>query len=163
MLGLLRLLSGSVVAESQRQQELLEILVLRVRLLQQLVGLSRLETVQELGLVREILECFTVVFIARFRRVLTLDVIDTFTSHLLPILIFLVVAKDVGDLEGSHVSQICIQEGRFRANNGIHLSKGLHRTKVCKVDVRWHQIDVPEDEVGVEVDDTLHTNVGQVR
>ena len=64
LLGLLRLLGCRVVAQSKSEQELLEVLVFRVRLLKKLIGCRRLEAIQNLGLVRQILKSLSVVFIA---------------------------------------------------------------------------------------------------
>ena len=42
------------------------------------------------------------------------------------------------------------------------MPQGLHRPQVREVDVGWDEIDVPEHEVGVKVDNALHTNMRQV-
>ena len=104
LLSLLRFLGRGMMAQCEGQQELFEVFMLGVRILHQLVGCVGLETVEDLSLVREILESFAVVLIRGLRRVLTFDVVDPVTVHLLATLVFLVVTQEVSDFEGRYVA-----------------------------------------------------------
>ena len=73
-----------------------------------------------------------------------------------------IVAERIRHFECGHVAKIRVQEGGFGADDCVDLPQGLHRPQVREVDVGWDEIDVPEHEVGVKVDDALHTNMRQV-
>ena len=74
---------------------------------------------------------------------MTLNVVDAVSIHLMPIVVLRVVAQKVADLKGSHVAQVGVQEGRFRADDGVNLAKRLHCSQVGEVYVCWDQVDVP--------------------
>ena len=74
----------------------------------------------------------------------------------------MVVANLIANLENSHVLLALVQEGRFSADQCIDLAKALHGSEVCELDICRHQVDVPEDKQDMEVDDTVHCDVGQV-
>ena len=138
LICLLRLLGSCVVAQGQSKQELFEILVLKVRLLQQLISIRGLEPIEYLRLVGQVFKRLAVVFVARLRRVLALHVVNPVAIHLMPVVVLLVVAKEVTDFEGGHVAQISIEEGSLGADDSINLTKRLHRAQVSEVYVSWH-------------------------
>mmetsp|Transcript_20915 Transcript_20915/g.28163 ORF Transcript_20915/g.28163 Transcript_20915/m.28163 type:complete len:150 (-) Transcript_20915:949-1398(-) len=148
-----------MVAQSERQQEFFEVFVLGMRLLEKLVSIGGLEAIEYLSLVGQVLKGLSVVLIARLRRILTLYIIYAVTVHLVPVLVLLVVAKEVADFKCGNVAQVGVQKGGLGANDGVDLAESLHRPQIGEVDVCGHQIDIPEHEVGVEVDDALHTDV----
>ena len=78
--------------------------MLGMRRFQQLHGNGRLEAVQHLRLGRQVLKSLTVIFVASLGRVLTFDVIDTITAHLLPLMIFLVVAEGVSNFKSRDIA-----------------------------------------------------------
>ena len=93
---------------------------------------------------------------------MTLNVSNVIAIHLLSVLILLVIAENVSNFKRSNVPQICVEEGRFGAYDCINLAKGVHGTKVGEVDVGRHQVNVPKDEVSMEVDDCFHAYVRKV-
>ena len=80
-------------------------------------------------------------------------------------LIFLVLVeiRDVVDLEGSCIARVMPQKGTLGADNGVDLTHLLHDLQVVVVELGWHQIDVPHRKVGMEEDDSLHGQLGEVR
>ena len=56
-----------MMAQGQSKKELLEVLVLRMRLLKELVRCGALEAVQKLGLIRQVFEGLSIVFVTSFR------------------------------------------------------------------------------------------------
>ena len=143
LLGLLRLLRCRMVAQSKSEEKLFEVFVFWMWLLKKLIGCRWLEAIQDLCLVRQILKCLSVVFIARFRWVLTFYIVDSVTIHLLSVLIFLIVAQEITDFKCSHITKIGVQKGWLWANNRVNLTKSLHSSEVSKIDMSRYQIYVP--------------------
>lgn len=71
----------------------------------------------------------------------------------------IVVAYLVSNLKHSDISNVLIQKGSLSADYCVDLAKSIHRSQVRKFDVGWDQVDIPEYEQSVEVDDTLHCEV----
>ena len=78
--------------------------MLGMRRFQQLHGNGRLEAVQDLCLVRQVLKSLTIIFVASLGRVLTFDVIDAIAAHLLPLMIFLVIAEGVSNFKSRDIA-----------------------------------------------------------
>lgn len=74
----------------------------------------------------------------------------------------MIVTEDVSDFESGNIAQVSVQEGRLGADDSVDLTQRLHRSQISEIDVGWDQVDVPQDEVGVEVDDRLHADVRQI-
>ena len=96
--------------------------MVRMWLLEDLMRFWGAESIENLCLIWEILKCLSIVFIACLGWVLASYVVYTVAIHLMPIMVFLVVAVKSTNFECSNVSKIRVEEGSFRANDCIHLS-----------------------------------------
>jgi len=72
-----------------------------------------LKAVHDLGLIGQVFEGLAIILVAGVGGILTLNIIDAIGAILLPILIFLIVAKMIANFESCDIAKVRVQEGRL--------------------------------------------------
>jgi len=154
-----------VVAQDERQKKFFELLTVWVLFVEQRAGVWVVEMLVEVDCVRQVIKLSPVVLIVGLGARSPLNFFVAYALvFLLDTVIFLaLIVKDgVFDFESGDETGVVPEKGRFGAHHGVDLAHGLHDLEFIVVQLGRHEVDVPHREVGMEENDGLHGQLGQI-